>query len=38
MTANEMRTRAVEYMTSRKGKNSYTQGAKRKYFFGYPDN
>lgn len=38
MTANEMRTRAVEYMTGRKGKNSYTQGAKRKYFFGYPDN
>lgn len=38
MTANEMRTRAVEYMTGRKGKNSYTQGAKRRYFFGYPDN
>lgn len=25
-------------MTGRKGLNSYTQGAKRNYFFGYPDN
>ena len=29
---------AVRYMTSREKKNSYTQGAKRIYFFGYPDN
>lgn len=38
MTATEQRNYAVELMTSRKGKNSYTQGAKRTYFFGYPDN
>lgn len=38
MTANEKRAYAVELMTSRKGKNSYTQGGKRVYFFGYPDN
>lgn len=33
-----MRNNAVELMLSRKGRNSYTQGAKRGYFFGYPDN
>lgn len=38
MTSNEKRAYAVELMTSRKGKNSYTQGGKRVYFFGYPDN
>lgn len=37
-TANELRAKAVEYMTSREKLNSYTQGAKRVYFFGYPDN
>ena len=37
-TATELRTKAVDYMTSRKGLNSYTQGGKRTYFFGYPDN
>lgn len=37
-TATELRTKAVDYMTSRKGLNSYTQGGKRGYFFGYPDN
>lgn len=38
MTSNEKRTLAVKYMTDRAGKNAYTQGSKRKYFFGYPDN
>lgn len=38
VTATEKRNRAVELMTSRKGKNSYTQLADRKYFFGKPDN
>ena len=38
MTANEKRALAVEYMTSREKKNSYTQGSNRKYFFGKPDN
>lgn len=33
-----LRELAVDYMTGRKGKNSYTQGGKRTYFFGYPDN
>lgn len=33
-----MRNTAVQMMTSRVGRNSYTQGAKRRYFFGYPDN
>jgi len=33
-----MRKRAAELMTSRKGMNSYTQGANRSYFFGKPDN
>lgn len=37
-TATEKRNKAVELMTSRKGKNSYTQGSNRKYFFGKPDN
>lgn len=37
-TANEMRTSAVNFMTSRKGMNSYTQGGNRVYFFGKPDN
>lgn len=37
-TATEKRNKAVELMTSRKGKNSYTQGGNRKYFFGKPDN
>lgn len=37
-TASEMRTSAVNFMTSRKGMNSYTQGGDRVYFFGKPDN
>ena len=37
-TLSEQRDLAVHYMTSRKKKNDYTQGAKRDYFFGYPDN
>ena len=37
-TATELRNVAVTYMTSREKLNSYTQGAKRGYFFGYPDN
>lgn len=37
-TATEKRNKATELMLSRKGKNSYTQGSKRGYFFGYPDN
>jgi len=35
---NQLRSLAAEYMVSRAGKNSYTQGAKRMYFFGHPDN
>lgn len=38
MTANELRTLAVQYMTSRAKLNSYTQGGNRIYFFGKPDN
>lgn len=38
MTEIEKRAKSVEYMTSRKGLNDYTQGSKRSYFFGYPDN
>lgn len=38
MTSNDKRTLAVRYMTDRAGKNAYTQGSKREYFFGYPDN
>lgn len=37
-TASEKRAQAVAYMKSRKKKNTYTQGSKRTYFFGYPDN
>ena len=37
-TATEMRNKAVDLMTSRKGLNSYTQGGNRVYFFGKPDN
>ena len=37
-TATEMRNKAVDLMTSRKGMNSYTQGGNRAYFFGKPDN
>lgn len=37
-TATEARSLAVKYMTSRKKLNDYTQGGKRTYFFGYPDN
>lgn len=37
-TPTEARNLAVKYMTSRKALNSYTQGGKRTYFFGYPDN
>ena len=36
--AQALRELAVSYMRQRAGKNSYTQGAKRVYFFGYPDN
>ena len=38
MTISEQRARAVELMKSRTRKNSYTQGSKRGYFFGYPSN
>lgn len=38
MTASEKRALAVQYMRDRVKKNRYTQGAKRIYFFGYPDN
>lgn len=37
-TATQQRAQAVAYMKGRKKKNSYTQGSKRGYFFGYPDN
>lgn len=37
-TATELMACAADLMVSRAGRNSYTQGAKRKYFFGYPDN
>jgi len=37
-TAAELRSRAVDLMTSRTGMNSYTQGGNRIYFFGKPDN
>jgi len=36
--ASDMRALAVEYMVSREKMNSYTQGSRRNYFFGYPDN
>lgn len=38
MTANEKRSLAVQYMEDRIKKNDYTQGSKRTYLFGYPDN
>ena len=38
LNAEALRELAVGYMTGRKGKNSYTQGGNRKYFFGKPDN
>lgn len=37
-TPAEQRATAVSLMTSRKAMNDYTQGSKRTYFFGYPDN
>lgn len=37
-TRDKQRKQAAQYMKDRKRKNSYTQGSKRKYFFGYPDN
>lgn len=37
-TATKARSLAVKYMTSRKALNDYTQGGRRIYFFGYPDN
>lgn len=36
--ASEQRAQAVTLMKSRTKKNSYTQGSKRSYFFGYPEN
>ena len=38
MTASEKRAYAVELMKSREKMNDYTQGSKRIYVFGYPDN
>ena len=38
MDAKALRELAAGYMKSRKGKNSYTQGGNRVYFFGKPDN
>ena len=38
MTANDMRNLAVDYMRQRQRKISYTQGDRRVYFFGFPDN
>lgn len=35
---NQLRQEAVNLMKSRIGKNQYTNGGKRTYFFGYPDN
>ena len=37
MTAAEMRAEAVRLMKSRAGCNTYTQGGKRAYFFGHPN-
>ena len=34
----QQRIRAAQLMQSRAGLNGYTQGSKRKYFWGYPDN
>ena len=36
--ASELRKRTVDLMVNRAGKNSYTQGGNRIYFFGKPDN
>ena len=33
-----MGEQAAQLMQSRAGLNGYTQGSKRKYFWGYPDN
>ena len=38
LNVDELRRLTVAYMTGRVRKNSYTQGGKRTYFFGYPDN
>lgn len=38
MTAAETRRLAVDYMRQRERKNTYTQGERRVYFFGWPDN
>lgn len=38
MRASELRSLAVDYMAGRKKLNTYTQGDKRIYFFGFPDN
>ena len=38
MKADEARRLAVDYMRQRERKNTYTQGDKRVYFFGWPDN
>lgn len=35
---NQLRQETVNLMKSRIGKNQYTNGGKRAYFFGYPDN
>ena len=37
MTAQEKREEAVRLMKSRAGRNEYTKGGKRGYFFGYPE-
>ena len=37
MTADQMRQEAARLMVSRAGKNSYTQGSNRVYFFGKPE-
>lgn len=37
MTSDEKRLLAVSLMKGRAGRNSYTNGSKRKYFFGYPN-
>lgn len=36
-TRDKQRKKAAQYMKDRKKMNSYTQGSKRGYFFGYPD-
>lgn len=37
MTNDEKRMEAVRLMKSRAGRNTYTNGSKRQYFFGYPN-